>query len=89
MTGLKINATELDQRLAAVNDYVRDCERRVERGEIMDLQGLDQNVIEICDAIAGLPGAEARTLEPKMAALIDNLEVLARAMKTQQEKLGG
>lgn len=80
---------QIEQRLKSINDYVADCERRVLRGEIMDLQGLDKNVIEICDAIAELPAEEARDLEPRMADLISGLEVLAKAMKDQQDKMGG
>ena len=45
----------------------------------MDLQGLDNNVVEICDAIAGLEPDQARVLEDKMAVLIGGLETLARA----------
>ena len=89
MTSQPLDAREIEKRLAAVVDYVRDCERRVAQGEIMDLQGLDNNVVEICDAIAGLEPDQARVLEDKMAVLIGGLETLARAMKEQQERLEG
>jgi hypothetical protein len=79
---------ELATRLKGILDYVRDCATRVHRGEIMDLQGLDKNVIEICDAIAELPPEEARALEDKMSVLIEELERLARSMKDQQDKIG-
>ena len=59
------------------------------RGEIMDLQGLDKNVIEICDAIATLPPKDARDIEASMSTLIEDLEKLARAMKDQQDKMTG
>lgn len=88
-TGEKPTADDIARRLKSSIDYVRDCETRVTRGEIMDLEGLDKNVIDICDAIAALPREEAAPLEPTMTKLIAGLEQLARAMKEQQDKLTG
>ena len=56
------------------------------RGEIMDLQGLDDNVVVICNDVAELPRTESRQLEDKMQRLIDRLDDLAEAMRTQQQK---
>lgn len=77
---------EIGKRLKSVLDYVQDCDRRVAQGEIMDLQGLDKNVIEICDAVAALPPKDAKPLEKQMATLISKLEHLADAMRQQQQK---
>jgi hypothetical protein len=81
------DAAALQQRLKAIIDYVRDCQRRVSQGEIMDLKGLDQNVLELCDGVAALPPPEGRALEDQMTALITDLEALANAMRLQQEKM--
>lgn len=78
---------EVAERLKAVTGYVRDCERRVLQGDIMDLQGLDKNVVEICDGIAALPPEEGQELEPSMAALIADLEKLAAVMREQHDKM--
>lgn len=86
MNSPKMTKDEVSQRLKSVTDYVRDCERRVTQGDIMDLQGLDDNVVEICDCIAALPPAEGQELEAPMAALIKDLEKLADAMKEQSEQ---
>lgn len=81
------DAGQIGQRLKAVIDYVQDCERRVALGEVMELEGLDQNIVEICDAIAALGGPEAEALEPQMGILIEKLEELAQSMKEQQERV--
>ena len=78
---------DVAKRLKSIIDYVRDCQARVVKGEIMDLQGLDKNVIEVCDAISKLPEKEGQSLEKQMSQLIDSLEVLSRTMKDQQDKL--
>ena len=81
------NLADVTRQLNAIIDYVRDCESRVARGEIMDLHGLDRNVVEICEAIAALAPIDAKQTEQRMAVLIDDLEKLARGMKEQQDKL--
>ena len=88
MTNKADDGAAVGQRLKAIVDYVRECQARVTKGEIMDLQGLDKNVIEVCDAISRLPEKEGHALEGQMTQLIDSLEVLARTMKEQQETFG-
>jgi len=83
-----VSKDDIAKRLKAITDYVRDCERRVMQGEIMDLQGLDNNVVEVCDSIAKLPPKEGQELEAQMGTLIGDLEKLANAMREQQEKFG-
>lgn len=87
MNSPKMTKDEVAKRLKSVTDYVRDCERRVSQGEIMELQGLDDNVVEICDCIAGLPPAEGQSLEAPMASLISDLEKLAEAMRLQSDRM--
>jgi hypothetical protein len=79
---------ELAHRLKATIDYVRDCDRRVSKGELMDLQGLDDTVVEICDGIAELDEDEGQALEVQMKTLIKDLEQLAKTMEEQEEKMG-
>ena len=88
MTTTPPSKDELAQRLKATIDYVRDCDRRVSQGEIMDLQGLDDTVVDICDHLAQLPEDESQSLEAQMTTLIKGLEQLADTMKEQEEKMG-
>lgn len=85
MTGM--NSKEVADRLKSIIDYVQECERRVAQNELMDLQGLDRHVIEICDAISKFPQKEASAMEAQMSVLIERLERLAQAMKEQQERV--
>jgi hypothetical protein len=87
MTNKANDAAEVGKRLRSIVDYVRDCQARVTKGEIMDLQGLDQNVIEVCDELAHLPEKDGQALESQMTQLIESLEVLARTMKEQQDNI--
>ena len=85
--GPELSSAEIAKRMKTVTDYVRDCERRVSLGEIMELDGLDRNVMELCDAVAALPKDESANLEKQMSSLIENLETLADAMRIQQDKV--
>lgn len=82
-------AAEIAAQLASVSDYVRGCEARVIKGELMDLSGLDRAVIALCEGIARLPVSDARALEDRMQKLIGGLDSLALRMKEQQEMLQG
>ena len=81
------NAEKLDKRLKAIIDYVRDCQARTAKGEVLSLDGLDDKVVKLCNDIAVLPENEGRGLESQMSLLIESLEVLAREMREQQELL--
>lgn len=88
MTAEKLDKDEVAERLQAVTTYVRDCERRVLQGDIMDLQGLDNNVLQICEDIAKLPQKDAQDLDEPMQALIADLEKLANAMRAHDDQYG-
>lgn len=78
---------ELEQQLKQLTDYVRDCERRVAKGEIMDLQGLDRQVMVLCDRVTMLPRQDAQIIESKLTLMIGELENLANTLRAQQALL--
>ncbi|MFN7114381.1 MAG: hypothetical protein ACK4PK_08475 [Alphaproteobacteria bacterium] len=78
---------DIAQQLKSVLDYVKDCDRRVHMGEIMDLDGLDDKVMKICDVVASLSQEEAQVFEAQMGVLITELEKLAKSMQEQQMKI--
>ena len=83
----KPDSQEITKRLTSIIEYVRDCERRVNQGEIMDLDGLDRNVLDVCNGVGALPPQEGKMLEGRMSELIQDLEKLANAMREQQKKI--
>ncbi|MDP2206656.1 MAG: hypothetical protein Q8K65_10175 [Alphaproteobacteria bacterium] len=78
---------DIAQQLKSVLDYVKDCDRRVHLGEIMDLDGLDDKVMQICDVVASLSQEDAQVYEAQMGVLITELEKLAKSMQEQQIKI--
>lgn len=85
---MPLDIETLSARMKAVQDYVADCQRRVSLGEIMDLTGLDKNIMTLCEALASIPQNEALVFESRMKHLIDSLEELANLMRDQHKKFG-
>lgn len=83
------DSAALGEQLSAILDYVRQCEMRVARGEVMELSGLDRTVMQLCEDVMRLPTVEARTLQPRMMQLIEGLDVLATRIKEQKAATGG
>lgn len=75
------NAAEASAQLKAITTYVRDCQARILKGEVMDLRGLDQSVVDICNAVTKLPENESRKLDGDMSQLIKELETLASSIR--------
>lgn len=78
---------EVAKRLTSIIDYVRDCSRRVSQGELMDLDGLDKNVLDLCDDVGALPEEQAKAMEKQMSGLIKDLEELANVMRVMAKKM--
>lgn len=75
------NVAEAREQLKSITAYVRDCQARIMKGEIMDLRGLDQSVIEVCNDVTKLPENESAKLDAEMSMLIEELETLAASIR--------
>jgi len=78
---------QLRVRLTGITDYVRDCERRVSMGEIVDMGGLDANVAEICQQVQSLPAEEGQSLEDMMLKLIESLNQLSKTFEKLSQSM--
>lgn len=87
MTKQSDAADTIAKEIQKIIDYIRDCEVRAARGEVLELQGLDQNVLIICNKITGLDIPHSKTVEPLMTSLIEALDNLASTLKTQQDHI--
>ena len=76
-----MSAQEITARIEQVKTYIQDCERRITKGEVIPLVGLDKNVEEICNDIGELPESEAAGMEKKLSDLISALDKLVAAIR--------
>jgi len=77
---------DIKDRLKRTVDYVRDCYIRADRGEVMDLTGLDKTVTQMCDEISELPREESESLKENMAKLLENLDMLAQNIEKNKQE---
>lgn len=84
---MTFKTNELRDKLKTIIDYVRECEARTARGEILDMSSLDQTVSDICAEIVDLPRSESRDLEPSMQSLVKALDSLAVTMREAHGKI--
>lgn len=80
------NIIDMKDRLARTTSYIRECQARISKGEIMDLQGLDKNVGAMCEDIQKLPQEEARALAEKMEYLIQSLDELSQVIRGREKE---
>lgn len=83
------DVAELNAQLASVLDYVRQCELRIGKGEVMELSGLDRTVMQMCELIVRLPAPQARTLQARMQTLVEELDRLALGLHAQKAAMDG
>jgi hypothetical protein len=56
-------------------------------GQLCDLATLEAGVVQLCDRVTRLPAADGRALRPDLAALIDDLDLLAKAVAFKLDEL--
>lgn len=59
-----------------VRDYIKDAHEIMERGEFIELDGLDGRVAELCEAIVSMPQDQAADYATELEALMGELNVL-------------
>lgn len=81
------NATTINQRLNELTDFITDALTRLEKGEVINLSCLDDEVDTLCGQAMNLPPAEAAKVQEPMATMINKLEQLGVALKDFQNHL--
>ena len=77
------NEPALKKGLKEVVQYLRETSAQLQNGEVVELEGLDEKVDAICMAAEKSKPQIARALEPLMADMIAELEVLALHLKEE------
>lgn len=78
---------ELQTRMRDVCDYIMSSTAQVEAGEMVNLSGLDDDVAALCERAIALPPQDATQIQPLMADMISQLELLGNALRDYQERV--
>jgi hypothetical protein len=77
----------LTRELTGVSAVVAAARGMVNDGKAINLQPLEAEMRRLCAAIEGVPREDARTLEPRLLALIDDLDKLFIAITAKRSSL--
>lgn len=81
------NPEDIQKGLEEILRYVQEAETRVQRGESVDLAGMDEKVAAICMAIEQSDPETGKNTEALLADLVEKLDGLANAIKTQVDQM--
>ena len=72
---------EIGQELRQLNAYLLECERRIHKGEILDMSNFDEKTKILCRRLMDLPEGHARSLAPELETLISRLDRVAEKVR--------
>lgn len=68
-------------------DFIAKARQGLEKGEEVDLGGLDNMVAELCTFVTTLPEDEAAPYTTKLKVLMDDLNVISELLVKQQQNI--
>lgn len=71
-----------------IRTYIHDALEICERGEYIELSGLDTRVQEMCEAIGGMSREQAVEFADDLDIMMQQLEVLQRVFQERRDALG-
>jgi len=77
----------LTRDLSGVSSVITAARGMVSDGKAINLQPLEAEMRRLCAAIEGIPRDDARSLEPRLLALIDELDKLFSAIASRRASL--
>ncbi len=87
MTEAAASPEVLQRDLTEVSVAIDTARRTVERGDFVDLAGLDARVGRLCSAIKDLPREQGRGFERPLLGLVDDLTRLTDMLADQREQV--
>lgn len=79
---------EILEQLNDVTAMIAEAREAVGAGEIVDLSEIQARVQNVCLRIKDFPPNDSTSVEAKINAMVEDLNSLARELKTQQLNLG-
>ena len=87
MTNPGTPISQMKRRLEAAANVVNEARLAVDRGNDVDLSGLEREVEGICAGLAEIPPTSAGSLKPALVALLDDLDKLTETLSQAHGKL--
>lgn len=78
------DAASIGSEMERAGRMIDACGENAQRGDLVDLSGLDTTIEELCQDLMTLPDSERAPLKPRMIDLIDRLNKLIGDLEAQQ-----
>lgn len=75
--------------LTEINRFITESRQLLDSGALMELQGMDDQVRELCERVLELPDEERFAAAEPMQQLLEDLKDLGDAMVRQRDQLAG
>jgi hypothetical protein len=79
----------LTREITGISAIIAAARGIVHDGKAVNLQPLEAEMRRLCSSIEGIPRNDARSLEPRLLALIDELDKLFNAITQKRDTLKG
>lgn len=86
-TGNEQITADLNTLVSDLETYIREAYDIIESGEYVELNGLDDKVSDLCLKVTRMPLAKARDFQPKLSAVIKQLDLLQSIMIEHRDKV--
>jgi hypothetical protein len=81
------NADRINEKLSGLTAQIDEARARLDKGEVVNLSYLDEEVEQLCQQALSLPPHETAKIQEPMADMISRLEQLSVALKDFQTTL--
>lgn len=79
----------VQELLDGIMSYIRDARGIINKGDFIELGGLDKRVQELCEAIQGLTVEDSMFFKGDLDNMMTELNMLQDEFKKMRESLGG
>ncbi len=83
----QLTAKDIDARFVALEQLLKARQSNLQTGEEIDLDGLDEQVAQLCHAIASMPVSDAQTYIERLEALLSALSGLQELLVSKHGSL--
>lgn len=77
----------LNQQITAYNQEITDYLRQIHQGDLIQAQGMEQKIVQLCEHIGKLPKAQSRALLPALEKLLEQVDRLENDLDAQHGEI--
>ena len=81
------DAKEIERQLEHLTAFVAERRAAVANGESITLEGMEKEILGLCEAVRVSPREQAREFMPRLTKLLTDIHLLGEALTMQRDAL--